>query len=60
MMHWKSLADFLAMGGYAFYIWTSMGATVLCLAWEMLALRSRRAQAIKGLQMAKLTDENES
>ncbi len=24
MIHWKSFSDFLAMGGYGFYVWGSL------------------------------------
>ncbi len=30
-MHFASFSDFMAMGGYAFYVWLSFGLTVLCL-----------------------------
>lgn len=45
-MQWRQLSDFLAMGGYALYVWTSFGATALCMVWEVLALR-RRARAAR-------------
>ena len=44
-MQWGSLNEFLAMGGYGLYVWTSFGATALCMAWEVLALWRRRAAA---------------
>lgn len=40
--YWKSLEDFLAMGGYGLYVWGSFGVTVLVMAGELLALRLRR------------------
>ncbi len=41
-MIWKSLDDFIAMGGYGFYVWGSyLVATVLIVA-EILLLRARR------------------
>lgn len=33
-MHWNSLSDFLAMGGYAGYVWWSFGVTAACMAIE--------------------------
>ena len=30
-MQWGSLAEFFAMGGYGLYVWTSFGATALCM-----------------------------
>jgi len=44
MIHWNSFADFLAMGGYGFYVWGSFGATVLIMAAEpILVARNRKA-----------------
>ena len=40
-MHWNSVSEFLAMGGYAFYVWGSFGITFLCMALEIFLLRKR-------------------
>jgi len=40
--YWKSLDDFLAMGGYGPYVWGSFGMVALVLALELWALRQRR------------------
>jgi heme exporter protein D len=45
-MNWASAADFFAMGGRGFYVWSSFGVTALILIGEMVALRARR----RGLQ----------
>jgi heme exporter protein D len=34
MIHWKSFSDFLAMGGYGFYVWGSFGVTALIMLIE--------------------------
>ena len=47
-MQWGSLSEFVAMGGYGLYVWTSFGVTALCMLWEVLALRRRHAAAIAG------------
>lgn len=39
---WNSFADFAAMGGYAVYVWGSMGVVAAGLAVEVLALRGRK------------------
>ena len=44
-MQWGSLSEFLAMGGYGVYVWTSFGVTALCMVWEVLAVRRRHAVA---------------
>lgn len=41
MMQWESWSAFFSMGGYAFYVWGSFGATLLCMMWEVIALRKR-------------------
>jgi heme exporter protein D len=40
------MMEFLAMGGYAFYVWGSFGATALIIAAEVLAVRARRRAAL--------------
>jgi heme exporter protein D len=43
-IHWNSLADFLAMGGYGTYVWGSFGVTALImLAEPILAVRRRKS-----------------
>ncbi|MBH0197142.1 MAG: heme exporter protein CcmD [Nitrospira sp.] len=46
-MKWGSLSEFLAMGGYGFYVWVSFGTTALCMVWEVLSLRRRGAMALR-------------
>ena len=43
-MQWNSVSEFFAMGGYAFYVWGSFGATALVMAVESLLIRGRRKQ----------------
>ncbi|MDE3010967.1 MAG: heme exporter protein CcmD [Pseudomonadota bacterium] len=43
-MHWNSLQDFFAMGGYAFFVWSSVLVTAAALALELWLLRQRRLQ----------------
>jgi heme exporter protein D len=38
------MSEFLDMGGYAFYVWGSFGATVAVLAWNVIAPRLERAR----------------
>ena len=40
-MNWNSVEEFLAMGGYAPYVWGSVGMVAACLLGEVLALRAR-------------------
>jgi len=36
-----SLAEFFAMGGYGFYVWGSYAITVVLIAIEIMAVRTR-------------------
>ncbi|MCL4801923.1 MAG: heme exporter protein CcmD [Burkholderiales bacterium] len=44
-MKWQSLGDFLAMGGYALYVWGSYAVTVAVVALELALLRARAKAA---------------
>jgi heme exporter protein D len=45
-MHWNSVSEFLAMGGYGFYVWGSYAVTAILLAGEVWLLR-RRARTLR-------------
>lgn len=49
-MNWGSLDNFLAMGGYAFYVWGSYGVTLLLLVAEMVAIAQRRRRLLGELR----------
>ncbi len=49
-MHWNSFADFLAMGGYAGYVWGSVGVTAALLTVEPLLVASSRRRTIAQLK----------
>ncbi len=40
-MIWHSWKEFFAMGGYALYVWGSLGAVLLALAAELALLGAR-------------------
>jgi heme exporter protein D len=46
------MADFFAMGGYAWYVWMAYGAAALTLAIEIYAVRARRKRAFDELRMS--------
>jgi len=50
MIHWNSFADFLAMGGYGFYVWGSFGVTALIMAIEPIMVIRNRKTTIARLQ----------
>ncbi len=47
--NFASLSDFIAMGGYAFYVWLSFGATLLLLVWLALYSYSRQQRFLREL-----------
>jgi len=44
-MNWSSLSDFLAMGGYALYVWGSYLMVAGALLWEVVLLLNRQRGA---------------
>lgn len=46
-MIWENWQDFIAMGGYAFYVWGSLLAVVGLLAVEVVALQWRRRAILR-------------
>jgi heme exporter protein D len=40
------MSEFLAMGGYAWYVWMSYGAVALVVVLETLAVHARRRRAV--------------
>jgi len=40
-----SAGEFLAMGGYAAYVWPSLGITLFALIWNVIAARRLHARA---------------
>lgn len=49
-MSWRSLADFLAMGGQGLYVWSAYAASTVALAWEAVVLVQRRGQVLQDLR----------
>jgi len=41
-MNWSSFSEFLAMGGYALYVWGAFGMTVLAIGIEVAQVRGAR------------------
>lgn len=48
-MKWHSIGEFIAMGGYAFYIWGSYGLTALLIALEVVLVYKRQRTARRNL-----------
>ena len=45
-MNWGSLDNFLAMGGYALYVWGSYAVTFVLIAAELAVLAWRKRKAV--------------
>jgi heme exporter protein D len=45
-MRWESWSDFWFMGGYALYVWGSVGMTALLLLLEMVQAAQANARAL--------------
>ncbi len=56
-MNWNSLNDFLAMGGYALYVWGSFGVTALTMLIEPLLIRKRRNDILRTLRREHAAEE---
>jgi heme exporter protein D len=54
---WNSPSEFFAMGGYAFYVWSSFGMCALVLVWEPLVIRARNKAVRLRLQQQSLADQ---
>ena len=58
-MHWQSMSDFLAMGGYGLYVWGSFGMTAGVLAWELIMLAQRRRRALEEVRNWRLLHDGD-
>ena len=56
-MHWNSVGEFFAMGGYAFYVWGSFGACALLMIAEPLLARRRLSEVRQSLARERFADE---
>jgi heme exporter protein CcmD len=46
------MSDFIAMGGYAWYVWMAYGGTALVIVVELIALRTRRRHTLVEARLA--------
>ena len=49
-MNWSNWPDFLAMGGYALYVWGSYGVAAGLIAVEIVMLKLRRRDALAAIR----------
>lgn len=57
-MQWTSVGEFLAMGGYALYVWPTFGLAAAVLAGLWLDSRARLAAAERDLAAAEQLRES--
>jgi heme exporter protein D len=50
-MKWGSFSEFLAMGGYGFYVWGSYLVTAACIVAEVIMLRTRKRTLVERLSL---------
>ena len=50
MIYWNSFSDFIAMGGYGFYVWGSFGLTGLIMLGEPILIINGRQARLKVLR----------
>ncbi|MCE2571483.1 heme exporter protein CcmD [Motilimonas eburnea] len=46
-MEFTSLSDFLAMGGYGFYVWLAFGVSLTSLVWIIVDTRLTRRRILQ-------------
>lgn len=56
-MHWNSVAEFFAMGGYAVYVWPSFGACALLMLVETIQVKHRYQAAVESCRRQFATDQ---
>jgi len=56
-MNWQSPSEFLAMGGYALYVWGSFGICAIALIVEPLLLGRRRRSIERTLRHRAIADK---
>jgi heme exporter protein D len=50
VIYWNSFSDFLAMGGYGFYVWGSFGVTALIMVIEPIIVARNQKTTIARLK----------
>ncbi|MDB5953690.1 heme exporter protein CcmD [Ramlibacter sp.] len=51
MNNWNSLSEFIHMGGYALYVWGSVGVCAVALAAEQVLLKRRTESVVRNLRL---------
>ncbi len=56
-MRWETWTEFWAMGGYAVYVWGSVGVTALLLALEVWQARGAHRRVLAQLKAEQAVDQ---
>lgn len=48
-----TLTEFISMGGYGYYVWASLGMTVLLIGAEVIYLKQQRAANLQRIRRIK-------
>ncbi len=59
-MHWNSVSEFFAMGGYAFYVWGSFGLTALVAVVETWLIHKQRKELLQNMRSELLSEGSSS
>lgn len=57
---WHSFSDFLAMGGYGFYVWGSLGVCALVCLFEPMSLNLKRRALLAEVREQGVPDTGQS
>jgi heme exporter protein D len=49
-MQFNTWSEFLAMGGYGYFVWMSFGVSAAVLLLEVLVLKAQRKKTLRALQ----------
>lgn len=49
-MHFSSFSEFLAMGGYSAYVWSSFAITFVAMAWLVVSAKLTRRKLFKEIE----------
>lgn len=57
---WNSFGDFLAMGGYGFFVWASLGVCALVCIFEPISLNLKRRALLAEVREQGTADTGQS
>ena len=57
---WNSFGEFLAMGGYSFYVWGSLGVCVAVCVYEPISLNLKRRALLAEVHDQGVADTGQS